>query len=60
MLTNVGIKSNDLLNKKKLVYLFVVSIKFLFFAIMTLKFELKQLKYIYGKNCVILVLLSNF
>lgn len=27
---------------------------------MTLKFELKQLKYIYGKNCVILVLLSNF
>ena len=49
MLTNVGIKSNDLLNKKKLVYLFVVSIKFFIFAIMTLKFELKQLKYIYGK-----------
>ena len=31
MLTNVGIKSNDLLNKKKkLVYLFIKSMKFLF------------------------------
>ena len=60
MLTNVGIKFNELLNKKKLIYLFIVSMNLFTFTVMTLKFELKKLKYIYGKTSIMLVLLSNF